>query len=359
MLLPALRRPRRPGRRALEPARAIGSRPGAGARPRAGGTPSPAPWPRGRENQPPYRCYTPSRAAQLAVPAWWRPASNRSAKSSRSSSWLTLLSRRSMVVRCVSISRRRPSLPAQGGGPYRAYQRRRRNAKETSSSGASQNIKAKPHIVRSSRPLDGPGLPGLFDVLGRLPQDLRDALERRIVRASAPCALEGGSGQLGEGTLDFAQTTAGEVAYGLTDPVEDLVEQVTVLLQVPLAFGRHVIHLLPRGLNRPDVALVLQELECWVHRPSRWCVVAAHLFLQGLDHLVAVSRLLLEQSENHELHFSRLEHLVPAPGAFGTGPRAPPSGAGEPRSEAPVFPCTAHDRLLTVGMSQDITHDIS
>src|SRR3954470_6426978 len=234
----------------------------------------------------------------------WRPASNRSVKSSRSSSWLTLLSRRSMVVRCVSISRRRPSLPAPGGGPYRANQRRRRNAKETSSSGTSQNIKAKPHIVRSSRPLDGPGLPGLFDVLGRLPQDLRDALERRIVRASAPCALEGGSGQLGEGTLDFAQTTAGEVAYGLTDPVEDLVEQVTVLLQVPLAFGRHVIHLLPRGLNRPDVALVLQELECWVHRPSRWCVVAAHLFLQGLDHLVAVSRLLLEQSENHELHFS-------------------------------------------------------
>src|SRR5687767_15391894 len=115
-----------------------------------------------------------------------------------------------------------------------------------SRNGISQNIHAKPHIVMSpgSRPSDRAGLPGLFDVVGRLSQDLRHSLERWIVGSSAPGPLEGGSGEPGEGALHLADAAAGEVTHRLSHPVDDLVQQVAMLLQVALTLRSDVINLL-------------------------------------------------------------------------------------------------------------------
>jgi hypothetical protein len=98
-------------------------------------------------------------------------------------------------------------------------------------SGTSQKIHPK-NLIVASPDLRGAASPGLLHVVRRLAQDFRYSAERRIFRAPPPRALERGAGQAGKGALDLAQPTAGEVPHRLAHPVEDLVEQVAVFLQV-------------------------------------------------------------------------------------------------------------------------------
>src|SRR5688572_3541950 len=88
---------------------------------------------------------------------------------------------------------------------------------------------------RTLRNSDLAGLPGLLDVVGGLPQDLGDPLQGGVVGAAAPGALEGGAREPGEGSLHLTDAATGEVSHRLPDPVDDLIQQVAVLLEVPLA----------------------------------------------------------------------------------------------------------------------------
>src|SRR5262249_40793705 len=143
-------------------------------------------------------------------------------------------------------------------------------------------------------------------------QNLRYSLERRIIGALSPGALERDRGEVGKGALDFAQSATGEVSDGLADSLDDLVEDVAVLLEVLLSLRRDVVHLLAIGIHRADVALVFEELERGVHGAGGGSVVTAHFLFESLDDLVTVPRLLLDESENHELHFTLAEHLASA-----------------------------------------------
>jgi hypothetical protein len=112
-----------------------------------------------------------------------------------------------------------------------------------------------------------------------------------------------------ERALYLADAAAGEFPHRLAYPAEDLVQQIAVLLEIALTFGRDLIDLLAAGIHRADVALVLQKLKRGVHGAGGRGVAAGHLLLQRLDDLVPVAGLLLQQAEDHELDLARLEHL--------------------------------------------------
>jgi hypothetical protein len=80
---------------------------------------------------------------------------------------------------------------------------------------------------------------------------------------------EGAARQPGELGLQLADRATGEVAYGLADSVDDLVEQIAVLVQVLQTFRGELIHLLAVGLDAAHVALVLQHLKGRVDGPGR------------------------------------------------------------------------------------------
>ena len=67
--------------------------------------------------------------------------------------------------------------------------------------------------------------------------------------------------RVSESALNFAEAASREVAHRLTDSFDDLIEEIAVLLEIFLALGRDVIDLLPLGIHRADVSLVLEELE--------------------------------------------------------------------------------------------------
>src|SRR5688572_21700188 len=105
-------------------------------------------------------------------------------------------------------------------------------------------------------------------------------------RISATRLSAGSSGPRRHARLKVA--AAGEVADRLPHPIDDLVEQVAMFLEIALALGGDVVDLLPVGLDHPDVTLVLQQLKCGIDSAGRGRVVARQLLLERLDDLVAV-----------------------------------------------------------------------
>jgi hypothetical protein len=165
---------------------------------------------------------------------------------------------------------------------------------------------------------------------------------------------------VGERALDLADAASGEVAHRLPHPVENLIQQVPMLLQIALTFRGDVVDLLALGILRPHVALVFQQLERGIDGAGRGGVAARHLLLQGLDDLVAVAGLLLEQPEDDEFDLTRLEHLGPAPGASASGVEHPSPHLAPKREsgpEAPVVSWVTH--VLTSAMTRELAYDIS
>src|SRR5206468_3116974 len=121
--------------------------------------------------------------------------------------------------------------------------------------------------------------------------------------------------QMRERLVHVAARATGELAHGFADAVEDLVEHTAVLLEVFRALRRHMVDLLAVGLDHAHVALVLEQLQRGVHGARRRAVQSAELLLERADHFVAVSRLLVEQAQDDELHLARLEHLAATPAA--------------------------------------------
>src|SRR5215212_4139493 len=100
---------------------------------------------------------------------------------------------------------------------------------------------------------------------------------------------ERGTRQPGELTLDLADGPAGEVAHRLAHPVDNLVEQVAMLLEILEPLGGHLVDLLSVALDASDVSLVLEHLQGGVNRAGRRAVAPGHPLLERLDDFVPVA----------------------------------------------------------------------
>src|SRR5665213_2608244 len=154
--------------------------------------------------------------------------------------------------------------------------------------------------------------------------------------------------------MHVAARATREFAHCFPHAVEDLVEHAAVLLEVRRAFGRHMVDLLAVRLDHLHVALVLEELQRWVDGARRWRVQSAELLLERANHFVAVTRLLVEQAQDDELHLARLEHLAspasaaPGPSSAASTPCARPaagSAEGKAWAEAPIVSLVTHKFL--------------
>src|SRR5258706_5226021 len=112
-----------------------------------------------------------------------------------------------------------------------------------------------------------------------------------------------------ESAVHFHHRLSENVLREVGDPREDVVDQRLVLGQMRSPVVGDLVDLLA-GLLRPRsrVAQILEHRQRRIHRPRTRRIHPAETLLDLLDDLVAVTRLLVEKTKNHELEMPLVEH---------------------------------------------------
>ncbi len=161
--------------------------------------------------------------------------------------------------------------------------------------------------------------------------------------------------QILHGAPDFGRRTAAIGAGDLRHPREDLVDDGLVGGEEPAAPSTGYRELLARALGGvgPDVAELLEQGQRRVDHPGARAVEPAEFLLDRLDQLVAMTRLLGDQAEQHIAQIAVVEE-APEPAAAASAMAVPGETAAE-HAAARVAPvvvvCVSmskHSRIVLV-----------
>src|SRR4030095_9242125 len=144
--------------------------------------------------------------------------------------------------------------------------------------------------------------------------------------------------QIADGPTDFGPLAAATLAMGLK-PLNQLIDLVRIFIEVGAAFLRRLIDFLAvlRLLFR-DQAHVLEQGQGRVDHAGARRIFAAGHFLDRLDELIAMARLIDDQLEQYQAELATFENPLLLAAAAPPPPAAPPPAPRPPPRPPPPQP---------------------